>query len=360
MRGEQMDLASLMSLRPVPGAGLLVALTRRCPLSCAHCSTASTMSGGELDAGRLRRFVETFTPADRPDVVMFTGGEPLLRLRLLTDLSASAQAAGSASAVLTGAFFARGGRVPPHVLRALLALDHVSISVDAFHEREVPRADVFSALRTLLAHGQDVSLHVVGSGPADPYLAQVTAEVAGAFGRQVPMLVSQIRAVGRAAAWSAAQAASSRDDDLPLPCAMAAWPVIAFDGVITACCEQIAVDIRPLPAHLALGDAMVDGWAAVRRRALASPMLRLIRAVGPVCLSSRFGGPDRRAAPVGYCATCRGLSSSAGLADTVRHVAAGPAGELLDREAARMQREAGAVALVRRYGVAAYAGLVAP
>lgn len=38
--------------------------------------------------------------------------------------------------------------------------------------------------------------------------------------------------------------------------------------------------------------------------------------------------------------------------------ASGPVGELLDREAARMQRDAGPVALLRRYGCAPYADLV--
>src|SRR5215210_4567743 len=102
-----MELATLMGLRPVAAAGLLVTLTRRCPLSCAHCSTASTMGAEQVEAGRLRRFIASITTQTAPQVVLFTGGEPLLRPDLLIELASLTRAAGSAAAVLTGGFFAR-------------------------------------------------------------------------------------------------------------------------------------------------------------------------------------------------------------------------------------------------------------
>ena len=50
-----MHLMEVLELRPVPGAALFLAVTRRCPLSCAHCSTNSMLSSEEHDgpwAGR--------------------------------------------------------------------------------------------------------------------------------------------------------------------------------------------------------------------------------------------------------------------------------------------------------------------
>lgn len=42
---------------------MLVTLTRRCPLSCAHCSTGSGPDTDERPApGDLRRLVASFTP----------------------------------------------------------------------------------------------------------------------------------------------------------------------------------------------------------------------------------------------------------------------------------------------------------
>ncbi|KKD01931.1 radical SAM protein, partial [Streptomyces sp. WM6386] len=97
-----MELAELIGLRPVPCAGLLLTLTRRCPLSCAHCSTSSTMTGEEPDSGQLLRFVGSFTADDRPEVVMLTGGEPLLLPGPVHELATLIRAAGSRSVLLSG------------------------------------------------------------------------------------------------------------------------------------------------------------------------------------------------------------------------------------------------------------------
>ncbi|MDX2922885.1 radical SAM protein, partial [Streptomyces sp. NE06-03C] len=105
-----MELAELVARRPFPAAGLLLGLTRRCPLSCAHCSTGSGLfTRQEPDAAQLERFVGSFTVENRPDVVMLTGGEPLLLPALAERLSTLARDAGSRTALLSGMFFARGG-----------------------------------------------------------------------------------------------------------------------------------------------------------------------------------------------------------------------------------------------------------
>ncbi len=374
-----MELAEIIGLRPVTCAGLLVSVTSRCPLACAHCSTASVLTGEQVDRGALLAFVGSFTPWDRPEVIMLTGGEPMLRPRLVTEVAELARAAGTRSAVLTGAFFARDGRLPAAVRRAVEAVDHCSVSLDAYHEREIPRRDVFTLLGRLLDAGVSVSLHIVGHGADDPYLETVTSDVVTAFGGQVPMLVSEVRALGRAAGWwsgpataSVAATAAATATAPAEPCALAAWPVIASDGTITACCNQDVVDGRRRAAHLRLGHIGTDSWGAVRNRSAGSGTLRMLRAVGPRHLGAGAGvgagagagagagdGPAAPLTPAGYCAACQGLDQSG--AEVARRVAfaAGPAGELLDREAGQIQARRGPVDFVRRYGCARHAELVA-
>ena len=357
-----MELAEIIGLRPVPCAGLLATVTRRCPLSCAHCSTSSARTGDQVDGETLLRFMRTLTSSEHPRVVMFTGGEPLLRPGLVADLADAARSAGTATSVLTGAFFARGGtKLPDPIRRVAAAVDHFSISVDAFHEREVARTDVFTVLRSLLDSGVAVSLHIVGTGPEDPYLAEVTADVRKTFGGAVPMLVSEIRAVGRAAAWAAAVPAQSTGG--MQPCAMAAWPVIAFDGTVTACCNQDVVDNRPVPALHRLGHIDTDDWATIRARSLSSPLLRMIRAVGPEYLRDTYldRATMRSLESEGsdYCGTCQALGGHPAEVEGRLDFAAGPVGALLDREAERLQTDDGPVGFVRRHGCARYADLVA-
>ncbi|MFD8481806.1 radical SAM protein [Kitasatospora sp. NPDC059673] len=356
-----MELSEILGLRPEPAAGLLVALTRRCPLSCAHCSTASSMdSPDHPDGGRraqLLRFVRSFKPEQRPEVVLLTGGEPLLLPGLAHELTRAAQGAGARVSLLSGLFFARdGGRIPAPILRAITALDHFSASLDAPHEREVPRPAVFRVLTRVLDAGVPVSLHLTGTGPDDPYLAEATAAVLGEFGNRVPMLVNEVRAVGRATTGrTATKPTSPRGPGGPGgPCAMAAWPTVAPDGTVLACCNQQTMDRRPAPPHLTLGHIAEDDWPTVRRRTLDSPRLRLIRTLGPDLLRARTGTAP---AEGGYCAGCRTLPPQPGPDDAA---AAGAAGRLLDQLSAARLRAQGPAALLRRHGCAPYAHLVQP
>ncbi|MEV4599883.1 radical SAM protein [Amycolatopsis sp. NPDC049253] len=329
-----MRLAEFMALRTRAGAGALVTLTERCPLHCAHCSTASTQRGRHLDPEALLGFLRTFTPERRPEVLVLTGGEPLLRAELVAEAAEAARVAGTRTAVLTGAFFLRGKEVPLAIRRAFAAVDHVSLSLDVFHEREVGRAEVFGLLRELLDAGVATSLHVVGTGDDDPYLADVIADVTAHFGVDVPMLVGTVRPLGRAADWAKP---AGRPPAQVSPCAMAAWPVCTVDGRITACCNQDVVDGRARPAHLGLGDLATTSWAEVTER-LESPVLRSIRTVGPGYLAGCAGG----------CGTCLKLDASA-LARA--ELTGGGIASLL-------QPSGGPVDLLERYGSRRYAHLV--
>jgi pyruvate-formate lyase-activating enzyme len=350
-----MELDELISLRPVPCAGVLISVTNRCPLSCAHCSSTSMRSGREPDAAQLARFVGSFRRGPAPRVLMLTGGEPLLRPGLVAALARSARRAATRSAVLTGAFFAVHDRVPAAIQDAIDAVDHFSVSIDAFHEREVPRERVFRLLRRVLEGGTAASVHALGSGPDDTYLDDLADEVRREFGDAMPILASTVRPVGRAAAWASAGPSVPRPR--VLPCAMAAWPVVAPDGTVLACCNQVAVDRRPVPAHLRLGDIATDDWERIEAASLGSPMLRMIRTAGPEYLADRVGTAGTAS---GYCATCRGLDAAELADDGAVRLAAGPTGRLLDLEAARMQVEAGPEDFLRRHASARHAPLVLP
>ncbi|MER6197961.1 radical SAM protein [Streptomyces sp. NPDC001586] len=350
-----MELAELIGLRPVPCGGLLVALTRRCPMSCAHCSTNSSMSVSEQpDPEHLLRFIGSFGAEDRPEVVMLTGGEPLLLPELAARLAGLARAAGSRVALLSGMFFARDGRIPDRIMRAITSLDHFSASLDVHHEREVPRTEVLRALRAVLDAGIPASIHLTGTGPDDPYLADVVADVRRVFAGRVPLLVNEVRPLGRAAGLVRATPAGP-GGSVAAPCTLAAWPVVAFDGTVAACCNQWTVDRRPVPRHLRLGHIADDDWPAVRARSLGSPVLRMLRAVGPQRLHARYATSP---APAGYCQSCHALADRPEVLAGAARDAGGRVGELLDRLSAEQQLAAGPAALVGRMGCARYAHLV--
>jgi organic radical activating enzyme len=319
-------LSELFAARADPCAGLYLSLTRRCPLHCAHCSTRSTPHAEQHSAEPFLRLVGSFRPDERPGIVSLTGGEPLLRPRLVCELADLAARPGARTAVLSGMFFAVRGRTPPAIRRALEPLDHVSASIDRFHEREVPRAAVLGVLRSLLDDGKQVSVHLTGDAADDPYLERVIGEIRRVLDDRCPIYVALLAPVGRASEWL--DVADQPRASAAEPCRLASWPVVAFDGTVVACCNQAAID-GPVPAHLRLGHAAVDGWPAIAQRARESAMLRAIRTFGPRWIADQ----DSDGACDGYCETCLGLSRQPAVAGRVDERMRQPRTSLIERHA---------------------------
>ncbi|WP_329124120.1 radical SAM protein [Streptomyces sp. NBC_01465] len=350
-----MHLVDLLDARSRPAAALLLTVTRRCPLSCAHCSTSSSMASEQCDAELIERFVGTFTALDRPDFLLLTGGEPLLRPGLVRRLAELAGAVGCRTQVLTGMFFARQDRIPAPVRAAIDAVGHLAVSIDAFHEREVPRAAVLRVLRQLLDEGKDVSVQLTGLGPDDPYLREATDDIRRTLDDRVPVLVGAVRSAGRAAAWLPRAVSRGRHTALPVPCAMASWPVVTFDGTVVACCNQDVVDGLGgrLPDHLRLGHIAEDPWELIRTRHLRRPVLRAVRAFGPQYAAERAGRDCG-----GYCDTCVQTLAGPEAERAADALLREPFGQVVERQAGRLAAAEGADGFVRRYASERYAELV--
>jgi pyruvate-formate lyase-activating enzyme len=343
-----------LELRGEPGAGILIGLTRRCPLSCAHCGTESTRSSEQAPAEWFDRFVASFRADDHPELMLISGGEAFLRPVLLKRMADRASEVGCRTMALSGMFWASERRIPPAIRRAIDSLDHFSASLDVFHEREVRRDDVYRVFDTLLSDGKDLSFHLVGLGPNDSYLAERTAEIRRIFDERVPILVNQVAAAGRAAAWLKQSLPADPGPVGPDPCTRAAWPLIAFDGTIVACGND-DIAHSGAPAHLRLGHAAVDGWPEVRARTSVSPMLRAIRTFGPRYVADRYG----ETTPCnGYCSTCARLSDEPALAERVAGAMGRDGARTVEQQTISLTRQAGPESFIRRYGMAEYAHLV--
>jgi organic radical activating enzyme len=332
-----MHLTEILALRQVPAAGLYLSLTRRCPLSCAHCSTNSSLASEEHAASAFVQLVESFTPTCRPEVLVLTGGEPLVRPRLVRDLTERAHAVGTRVVLASGMFFARAPEIPPMLDRTIREVDHIAASLDVYHEQQVARKDVFRAIQQVLDRGQGASFMVVGLDEQDPYLKDVTEDIRRTFDDRVPMLVNLVGSVGRAREWlPKSNEHTALPPAEPIPCDMAAWPVVAYDGTVVACCNQDAID-GPTPDHLRVGKAGVDDWSTVRQRYSDSATLRAIRTYGPMYVADKFSngavGCD------GYCSTCLRLSDTPIIAETLEPIMARPAMRVLEDQVTILQQE---------------------
>lgn len=311
------------------------------------------MTSEQHPAEIFARFVDTFTPESRPEVLAMSGGEALLRPKLVRALAERARDAGARSSVLSGLFFASSGRIPPAIHEAIRSVDHFSVSIDAHHEQQVARADVFRVLETVMSDGIDVSVHVVGDDAEDPYIHGIVDDIRRIFDDRVPMLVNAISSFGRARAWLTRKVTRPASVEVN-PCAMAAWPVVGFDGTIVACGNDDA--LQSVPPHLRLGHAMVDDWATIRTRSLESNMLRAIRLFGPEYIAQQFGRAEVGCS--GYCGTCMELGAHPAVDERVAEVMGKPSTATLEAGVAMVVEQAGPQAFARRQGIERFAELV--
>jgi pyruvate-formate lyase-activating enzyme len=359
-----MHLAEMAMLRTVPAAAVFLSLTRRCPLSCAHCSTDSALDSEQYAEEPFLALVGSFAPDDHPQIIAMSGGEALLRAELVRDLATTARLAGVRSYLLSGMYFARDGRaIPPRLARAIAAVDHFAASLDEFHEREVGRRDVFRALRQVMDLTGQVSLQLTGRGDDDPYLAGLVADVRREFGDRVPMLVGQVSPLGRARQWlpgrpgrRASVSASVTPAALPQPspCDLAAWPLVTYDGTVFGCCNQDLLE-GARPPHLIIGHAAADGWPVLRDRFMSRQLLRSIRVFGPRYTQARFGGG---CADDGYCASCVGLGRQPQAAERLDDYLASPGGRGLETALREVIERPDPRDFSRRVGSPRYSDLV--
>jgi pyruvate-formate lyase-activating enzyme len=349
-----MHLAQIVALRARPASAVCLAVTQRCPLSCRHCSTDSTLGRADPPTGPLRRFVATFTEADHPDLAMMSGGEALLKADLVRWIAESCRAVGTSSYLLSGMYFARERAIPAAVRRAIDAVDHFAASIDAFHEEEVPRAAVIRILSRLADDGKDVSVQLVGLDDDDPYLAEAVDDIRTRLGDRVPILVNHVAPHGRAARWlHTARPPGAPSSPPPEPCMLASWPLVRYDGAVLACCKQTVIDMPVVPEHLLLGHAAVDDWRTIRDRTLSRDLLRAIRVVGPQAVRHAAGGSPR-----GYCESCYGLAGDPAAKSGAQRLMGSPTMPIVERTVVSMLRDAGPEEFVRAYASPRYAGLV--
>jgi len=357
-----LHLMDILFLRTMPAAGLYLSLTRRCPLSCAHCSTNSMMSSEEQGAESLIRFVSTFTPSTRPDLVYLTGGEALLRPRLVRTITEICHAVGTKVCLLSGMFFAREDSIARQLDQTIAMVDHFTASLDIFHEQQVSRSAVLRVLRTFVDRGQDVSIQIAGLNENDAYLRAATNNIREYFADQVPMLVTYIKPIGRGKQWLSAQQITKRKHQSiatpvvevsPSPCAVASWPVVTFNGSIVGCCNQDLVDDvdGEIAPHLQFGHVATSDWPSVHERYLHSTLMRAIRIFGPEYTMSQYGSGKETCD--GYCSTCFKLSRDSEIPTHLQPLLARPTMQFVEEKIIQLQREH----FVANYGASFYADL---
>jgi pyruvate-formate lyase-activating enzyme len=118
-----------------PVLTVAVMVTRRCNMACAHCSVESSSKvRAQPSEEDLERFVHQIADSGTKSI-LFTGGEPMLREKLVTRLMSIAKKRGVVSAMTTNGFWGKSLPAARRTLASLCksGLGFFTLSYDRYH-----------------------------------------------------------------------------------------------------------------------------------------------------------------------------------------------------------------------------------
>jgi hypothetical protein len=273
---EQQRLAAL---------SLTFSVTRRCPLSCAHCSQDSgpKVSSRIMGPSFAHKVVAELPELRRAglEYVGFTGGEPTLAIDFVRRVSDACTPLGIKTGILSAANWATSDGATARMLDRLPGISCWDLSTDRYHLEQVPLANLERAFRLLSARGKPALVRFAY------HLTPGAGQRAGepAFEDDDAELVRRIRAfAGDRIAFQPVEA-RGRGHSLaqlrrPGRCAssllcMSDGLLVDEEGRISPCASLLASERFEHP--LLLGDANRVSLVEALRRWRTHPLLQLLR-----------------------------------------------------------------------------------
>ncbi|ETK37750.1 radical SAM protein [Microbispora sp. ATCC PTA-5024] len=278
---RRVTVADAERLRRTPGATLLLFLTDRCPVRCAHCSVGSRPDGPTIrDRALFTEVVAGIGAIPELEVVAVSGGEPFAERWGLTRAVEGLHDSGKALVVFTSGYWASERSAPAWITRLLAKVSTVYLSTDGFHARGVTPARLRSAARAAVDAGCHLVVQVLDEPGGREAVSRMLGELLG-DGRQAAEIntITPLR-LGRGRDVFAA--APPQPLSPAVRCGLASSPTIRYDGTVTACCNEAVIMGRG-PGALR---------TVVRRREDVGPALtRLRRSPIPRALAACGIGP---------------------------------------------------------------------
>ena len=300
---SRLSLAEVEEIRGTPGRSVLLFLTDRCPVGCAHCSVDSRPDSPTIrDYPLFESILDGLCARPALSTVGISGGEPFVERRGLTLAVERLAAAGKQIVLYTSGIWAVGAIpswIPPVVRRASC----VFLSTDAFHASQVDDERWVRAARAIVA--EDVWLIVQVIKLPDMVAAAerlLEAAFGGAWHEYAELSLTPPLPYGRGAGVFRRTARWAGESFGT--CGALAAPVVRYDGVLTACCnEQVIVGLGPERLRQRVSSA--GEMDAALARLDDDPVLGVIGRVGAGVLTHLPAYADLASRQVGsICELC--------------------------------------------------------
>jgi hypothetical protein len=302
-RTQRLGWREIEDIRHERGRSTLLFITDRCPVGCAHCSVDSRRDSPTIKDFELFGEIVEWLVAQDHDVVGISGGEPFVERRGLSLAARRITEEGKHLVVYTSGVWATRPDPPAWIAGVLDRCTTVFLSTDAFHAEGVGDGHYVNAARAIQRAGAWIVVQVLD---VDDMVDRARDLLREAFGEGYEDY-AELRPLTPLTAGRGADVfmrTKHQPGSTFAPCSMVASPMIRYDGVVTACCNESVI--------------MGQGPKALRRKARsraeltaqmaafhADPLLRAIGGVGPGALTAHPRFADLADAPfTSICDLC--------------------------------------------------------
>lgn len=262
---------------------MAVMLTRRCNMTCGHCSVASgpQFKQEPSETELLQRIWDASAAGVRS--VQLTGGEPMLRIDTVFRLLRECRQAGLQAGVTTNGFWGSNAKEARRIVRALQAagLGLLTVSYDRYHAAHQNHEPVVNIARAAEAIGYPINVNVVRLA-GDDELAEIIAPLERL--ESVRLRFYDVQAVGRARALPRDALRGVVEGF----CNACSFPAITDDGRLAACNGPSYFMGSESPLHI--GTLRDTPLPELLRRHWSDPFLDTIRTFGPARLARELEG----------------------------------------------------------------------
>lgn len=273
-----MRLAEIERLRNTTDRALLLFVTDRCPVGCAHCSVDSRPDSPSIsDRPLFEDLVGAIAARPSHQLVGISGGEPFVERWGLAHAVGELSASGKDIVVYTSGVWAKR-RVPEWIRGVLRTASAIVLSTDAFHAAAVDDDALVRAIDAVGEAGTHLIVQALDlPGTADRVRALLAEALGADWHSRAELNPIPPLPYGRGAAVFDHGPPQKGHEYGRCPSLHA--PVIRYDGIVVACCnERVIMGAGPggLRRRVSTGDEL--GMALDRLR--DDPLLRTFREIG--------------------------------------------------------------------------------
>ncbi|MBX3347980.1 MAG: radical SAM protein [Nitrospira sp.] len=267
----------LLAFQRFAWTSIVFSVTRRCPLTCAHCITQSSPNKSLpiLKSQEAQILAKDFLQLSQLGLrrICFTGGEPILALEAVCILANEAKTHGISTCLVTSGYWGQNYQNACQTLKDLKSISRWDIGYDEHHEQFLPWEAFACTLELLVEYNVDFSVRVCASSNPSK-TAETVAKIRSVVGSEIPIITQSVRHLGRATNLVPTPPCMPR----PIQPCISSGPLVREDGSVGPCCSGLAYSQSHNPFYF--GNALTDGLVSVWRHWREDKLLRLMRLLG--------------------------------------------------------------------------------